>query len=234
MKDIFKKAYVSYVNHMVSNVDEYGNSFRHQTRKSQCESVIDSINERFNFDRIITLETGASQSYNDGLFGLFLGFASMYTNGNMYSVDINEEYVNRSITKFNESIPNLNYSAHVGDSVSYLKNIKEIPNLVHLDSWDFNLFDPFPSALHGWREFEAIQDKMESGSIIIIDDNWRKDTLLQWVFGNGESTDVSIKYPMIGKGAHIYQQAIENTIDWKLVGNHYDSHDCIKIIIQKN
>ena len=39
---------------------------------------------------------------------------------------------------------------------------------------------------------------------------------------------------MIGKGTHIYQQAIENRIDWKLIGNHYDTYDNIKIIIQKN
>ena len=234
MKQTFIKAYESYKEHMKNNVSDYDESFRHKDRRSQCESLINSLNDRFNFDKIITLETGASQSYDDGLYGLFLGFVSSYTDGRMYSVDINENYVNQSINKFNEVIPDLEYNAHVGDSVDYLKNIKEIPNLVHLDSWDFNLFDPFPSALHGWREFEAIEDKMESGSIIIVDDNWRNGTLLQWIFGDGTSTDVSINYPMIGKGVHIYQQALEGRINWKLIGNHYDVHNCMKIIIQKN
>ena len=234
MKNIFNKAYESYKNHMKNNVNDYDNTFRHQLRRKQCETLINSINDRFNFDKIITLETGTSQNYDDGLYGLFLGFVSLYTNGKMSSVDINEGYVKKSIQKFNEVIPDLDYTAHIGDSVNYLKNIEEIPNLVHLDSWDFNLFDPFPSALHGWMEFDAIQSKMESGSIIIIDDNWRKDTTLQWNYGNGTSTDVPIKYPMIGKGTHIYQQALTDRIGWKLIGNHYDTFDNIKIIIQKN
>jgi hypothetical protein len=83
-------------------------------------------------------------------------------------------------------------------------------------------------------EFDAIQSKMESGSIIIIDDNWRNNTLLQWNYSDGRSEDIPVKYPMIGKGTHIYQQAIMNRLDWKLIGNHYDTFDNIKIIIQKN
>jgi hypothetical protein len=44
---------------------------------------------------------------------------------------------------------------------------------------------------------------------------------------------MSIKYPMVDKGAHIYQYVLNNKTDWKLIGTHYDTHDNIKIIIQK-
>jgi hypothetical protein len=44
---------------------------------------------------------------------------------------------------------------------------------------------------------------------------------------------MKVNYPMIGKGAHIYQQVISGKTDWKLIGTHYDSANNIKIIIQK-
>jgi hypothetical protein len=37
--------------------------------------------------------------------------------------------------------------------------------------------NPLPCALHGWREFEAIESKMPIGSIIIIDDNSDDNTV---------------------------------------------------------
>ena len=42
--------------------------------------------------------------------------------------------------------------------VSFLQETNIVPNLVHLDSWDVNLKNPLPCALHGWREFVAIED----------------------------------------------------------------------------
>jgi hypothetical protein len=151
----------------------------------------------------------------------------------MMSVDISEEIVNTSKKIFNDVMPELNYSVNVGDSVSFLKNIEEIPNLVHLDSWDFNLFDILPCALHGWEEFKAIESKMSKGSIIVIDDNYPKDTNLQWVYTDGRVEKTTVTYPMIGKGAHVYQHVFGNSTNWKLIGTHYNSPNNIKIIIQK-
>ena len=238
MKNIFNKAYESYKNHMKNNVDDYDNTFRHQLRRKQCETLINSINDRFNFDKIITLETGTSQSYDDGLYGLFLGFVSLYTNGKMSSVDINEEYVKKSIQKFNEVIPDLEYTTHIGDSVSYLKNIKEVPNLVHLDSWDFNLFDPFPSALHGWMEFDAIRDKMPSGSICLVDDNYLKGSWVSWNWIDPEGNllsqeEIKVDYDIVGKGSLIYHWAQREETDWDLIGDHYQPGKNIKVILKK-
>ncbi len=233
MKKIFLEAYEFYTNHMRSVIDNYDNHTGHDDRRRQCQTVIDSINDDFNFDKIIILETGSSSSYNDGLFGLFLGYTALKTNGKMISVDISSDISKKSEKIFKSVIPELNYSLNVGDSVSFLNELEEIPNLVHLDSWDLNLFDILPSALHCWEEFKAIQSKMKKGSIIIIDDNFPKGTNLQWVYDDGRIATMTVNYPMIGKGAHIYQQVVSDKTDWKLIGTHYDSPNNIKIIIQK-
>jgi hypothetical protein len=233
MKQLFLEGYEEYLNHMRNVIPDYDNSIGHGTRRKQCQTLLDSINENFNFDKLIVLETGASSSYGDGLFGLFLGYVVKKTNGKMTSVDISSDTVDKSKVIFQQAIPELDYSIHVEDSVSFLKNIEEIPNFVHLDSWDFDLFNPLPCALHGWEEFKSIESKMESGSIIIIDDNYRQGTYIEWFHGNGKRDDDVVKYPMLGKGAHVYQHVLNNITDWVLIGSHYDTYDNIKIIIQK-
>jgi hypothetical protein len=233
MKQLFLEGYEEYVNHMRTIIPDYDNHSGHGDRRRQCQTLIDSLNNSFNFDKLIVLETGASSSYGDGLFGLFLGYVTQKTNGKMMSVDISEEIVNTSKKIFDDVIPELDYSVNVGDSVSFLKNIEEIPNLVHLDSWDFNLFDILPCALHGWEEFKAIESKMSKGSIIVIDDNYPKDTNLQWVYTDGRVEKTTVRYPMIGKGAHVYQHVFNNNTNWELIGTHYNSPNNIKIIIQK-
>ena len=233
MKQLFLEGYQDYLNHMREVIPDYDNSVGHGTRRKQCQTLIDSINDSFKFENIIFLETGASSSYGDGLFGLFLGYVAKKTGGKMISVDISPDITEKSKAIFKNAIPGLDYSIHVDDSVSFINGLEEIPNLVHLDSWDFNLFNPFPSALHGWEEFKSIESKMESGSIIIIDDNYRQGTYLEWFHNDGQRADDVNKYPMIGKGAHVYQHVLNNVTDWKLIGTHYDTHDNIKIIIQK-
>jgi hypothetical protein len=233
MKQLFLDAYGDYVNHMRTVIDDYDNHPGHGDRRRQCQTIIDSINDDFSFDKLVVLETGSSCNYNDGLFGLFLGYLTKKTNGKMISVDISSDISQRSKKIFDEVIPDLDYSVNVSDSVSFIKNLEVTPNLVHLDSWDFNLFDILPSALHGWEEFKAIESKMEKGSIIIIDDNYPKDTNMQWVYTDGRIEKTTVRYPMIGKGAHVYQYVFNNETNWKLIGTHYDSPNNIKIIIQK-
>jgi hypothetical protein len=233
IKNLFLGAYNEYLNHMRTVIPNYDMSIGHEIRRKQCQTLINSINDDFDFDKIVVLETGASANYWDGLFGLFLGFIAVKKENKMISVDISKDVVDKSNEIFNNVIPQLDYSSYVKDSVQFLKDNDEIPNLVHLDSWDFNLFDPFPSALHGWEEFKAIESKMSKGSIIIIDDNYRKDTYVQWFHADGREEHMAVPYPMVGKGAHIFQHVLNTNSNWKLIGNHYDTFDNIKIIIQK-
>ena len=103
---------------------------------------------------------------------------------------------------------------------------------------DLNILPPLVAKLT-WSHFielfplKSIESKMPKGSIIMIDDNYIKGTHVQWFYGDGREDAMSIKYPMVGKGAHIYQHVLNNETDWKLIGTHYDSYDNIKIIIQK-
>lgn len=233
MKQIFESAYSKFTDHLERKLNNYWEFFGYETRRLQCQSLINSLNDRFNFETLEIIETGVSQNYEDGAWGLFLGFAADLTNGKFDSVDINEQYINSSKEIFKEVIPNLNYNAYLEDSVTFLKNYNGEPNLVHLDSWDFDLKNPLPSSLHGWREFDAIKDKVPSGGIIIIDDNFRDNTSIAWTYPNGVVEDIVTTYPMNGKGALVYHYAISGTSDWELIGTHYDSHRNIKIIVQK-
>lgn len=233
MKNIFLESYIEYIEKLSKKLPNFWMLEGFESRRNQCKQFLSSINERFCFDQIICLETGASSNYDDGLFGLFLGIVVGKVGGEMHSVDISEDAVIKTKEIFTKEIPTLEYRPIVQDSIEYIKKIEYSPNLVHLDSFDFNILDPLPCALHGWREFEAIEEKVPSGGIIIIDDNYKYGTDLQWNFYNGIVENYFIQYPMLGKGAHVYQWVINNFTNWELIGNHYGDFENLKIIIQK-
>jgi len=234
MKEIIEESFNNYLIHMTTVVKNYMKDAGYKRRRDQFidfVNVFDSI--EFPFDKLVTVETGVSQNYDDGLAGLLFGFATEKTNGKMFSVDIDSNRLQKSSKIFSEVIPNLEYHIIQEDSVKFLSNLSVIPNLVHLDSWDLDLKNPFPSALHGWKEFMIIEPKMPSGSIILIDDNFLKGTRVQWNYSNGHSENIDITYPIIGKGAHVYQHVLSGDSDWKLIGDHYKAGPNIKIMIQK-
>jgi len=234
MKKIFEESYDKYINHMSSMVENYMEHTGHETRRRQCDDLVNVFdNIEFPFDELITVETGVSRGYDDGLVGLFLGFATEKTNGKMFAVDINEDRIQESSELFFNIIPQLQYQLVQSDSIKFLSNLPVVPNLVHLDSWDLDLKNPLPCALHGWKEFIAIEGKMPSGSIILIDDNYLKGTWVDWIYPNGESEKITIDYPIIGKGSHVYQHVLSGNSDWELIGNHYKVGTNIKIILQK-
>ena len=233
MKETFKESFEFYNDYMSRTQSDYWEHYSFEKRRSQIKTFINSINDNFNFEKLITIETGVSSDPRDGIFGLFLGYATSKTNGQMLSVDINEDRIKKNEILFKENIPELNHSTHQGDSVKFLENLEIIPNLIHLDSWDLDLKNPFPSALHGWREFVAIESKMPSGSIIIVDDNYINGTWVDWYYPNGITERITIEYPLIGKGANIFNFVLNNESNWKLIGEHYHIQDNIKIILQK-
>lgn len=211
--------------------------FRFENRISQAKSVLDAFNSNFNFEKIICIETGCSQEWDDGLFGLFLGRSVRESGGSFHSVDIVDSYNQKSREIFSKFIPDLDLYSQTIDSVEFLKNTEIVPNLVHLDSMDLDMSNPLPSALHGWEEFISIKDKMPSGSIIIVDDNYLQGTWVDWRITRGDGSQelkrYTVEYPIIGKGAHIYQWCQREDSDWKIIGDHYVSGPNIKIIIQK-
>jgi hypothetical protein len=207
-------------------------------RFRQLESMCEVLKSHFDKTPINFLETGTSQNFRDACFGIFFGFLVRETNGKFYTVDIDGERIEKSKKIFEKYLPNLNTKFYTEDSVSFCKSTQMTFNLIHLDSWDFDVKNPFPSALHGWREFETLRDKTEDGGIVIVDDNWMKGSYLQWVWRNNEgkivgSEKFDINYPIIGKGAHIYQY-VDSDDNWDLIGNHYNIGENVKVIIKKN
>lgn len=234
MKKIIEESFNNYLIHMQTMVKNYMIDEGYKRRRTQCVDFVNVFDKiEFPFDKLVTVETGVSQSYDDGMVGLLLGFATEKTNGEMFSVDIDSDLLQKSVKIFSETIPNLQYHVFQGDSVKFLKNLSTTPNLVHLDSWDLNLKDPFPAALHGWNEFKAIEGKMSSGSIILIDDNFLKGTSVQWFYPDGHEEHIGITYPIIGKGTHVYQHVLEGNSDWELIGDQYVVGDNFKIMLQK-
>ena len=153
----------------------------------KMHTLVECLSEHFDFDEINLIETGVSGCLDYGLFGLFFAHVVDQYDGQMHSVDLNYESCLSSENIFKSELPNLTYKTYCQDSVEFLKNPPIIPNIIHLDSYDFQLFNPFPSALHVWKEFKAIEHLMPKGSIIIIDDNWKQDTILQWIQNEEET-----------------------------------------------
>lgn len=206
-------------------------TFRETQRIIQANTLI-SVFQDFPFKNVNLIETGVSGYADYGMFGLILGYIVNQTNGKMVAVDLDCNSCDNSEKIFKEEYPNLKYKTYCKDSLDFLKEPPFIPNVVHLDSYDFNLYNPFPSALHAWKEFKLIEEKMETGSLIIIDDNWIYNTYLEWFIG-GEEKHKVIEYPIVGKGANIYNEVINKMTNWELVGDHYNTHDNIKVIIRK-
>tara|TARA_R110002153_G_C13110411_1_gene477604 strand:- start:14 stop:724 length:711 start_codon:yes stop_codon:yes gene_type:complete len=202
-----------------------------KNRIEQLDKITNILREHFRFDCVNCIETGGSQKWEDGMVGYYFANLSNNTHGEFTSVDIDPNLNSKIHQAYYNIDPDLKINHITDDSLNLLKNPPYVPNLVHLDSWDVNLNDPFPSALHGWREFEAIESIMPVGSIIIIDDNWYKGMWVQWnTWKDNKIIDnikLDITYPCIGKGAHIYQYLLPGDKNWKILDADY------KLVIQK-
>lgn len=206
-------------------------------RYNQSQDVYKALNDHFYFDKVECIETGASSNLEDGCFGLYLAKIAESTGGLYHSVDIYKDIMDKSVDIFNNYIPGFIINYNISDSIKFLEEYSGSPNLVHLDSFDLDLTNPIPSMLHCWLEFVAIRDKMPSGSIIIIDDNFFKNSWVSWniMFNNkytGESKIINIDYDIIGKGSLVYHWCKKENSDWYLISNDRIGEN-VKVIIKK-
>lgn len=216
---------------------QYENSNYYNHERVKEAGVVDAIlKEHFKLDRLECIETGCTSNTYDN-FGLYLlDFIEEKGGGSFSTVDINPDL----IAKSRELLGN-RASFHCGDSIEFLQSYSGSPTLIHLDSWDLNAVDPMPSMLHCWLEFNAIKEKMPSGGIVMIDDNYFKDTQISWhTYQNGveiEKRDVVFEAEVVGKGSLIYHWIKNYKTDWILIGDRYSSVKCghtnAKIIIKK-
>jgi hypothetical protein len=102
---------------------------------------------------------------------------------------------------------------HSGESVAYLKSLTDHPppglefvDLLYLDSYDVDLEDPLPSAIHHLKELAAISPMISSKTLVVIDDS--PFSLVGVPDGNGSIK--LIRPPKIGgKGQLIAEYAIQ-------------------------
>jgi hypothetical protein len=221
---------------MSKSLDFFKQHIDNPIRIKQAEILDLILEEHFNFNYVECIETGCTHGgYED--FGIYLGHFCQEKGGKISTVDIIPESIEKSKFFYENLFPGILVNFHVGDSVEYLNSYSGNPNLVHLDSWDLEIPNPVPSMLHGWLEFSAIKDKMPSGSICVIDDNYFNGTIVYWnIFYEGslaETKTVDINYDVIGKGALPYHWVKNYKTDWELIGNHYQSGDNVKLIFKK-
>ena len=118
-------------------------------------------------------------------------------------------------------------SAHLGDSVEFIKSINYKVDAAYLDSYDIDWLNYEGSAQHGKNEFEALLPKLNDRSIVLIDDTpsiphflpWRGDTF------NTVKDIFEITNVMPGKGCYI-EEVLEKNKDkyrWTKVLNQYQA-----------
>jgi hypothetical protein len=91
-------------------------------RKNQLECVFKVLQENLQFKKLEVIETGASQNFGDGCFGIFFGKLAILSGGIFHSVDIDPGVVEKSKKMFDEILGQEKISHHIGDSVSFLKD----------------------------------------------------------------------------------------------------------------
>lgn len=221
-------------------VDRYKNRLQQMNgrpeRSNQADSILKVLIKNFKTEGPINIiETGASQDWNDGMMGLMFAKISQETGGKMWMVDIDQTIIEKSKEIFGQQgITCVEFI--VQDSVDFLKSFNDKVDIIHLDSWDLDLMNPFPSALHGWREFDTIKDKITNNTIVIVDDNFLDGTWVDWnhmINGEFVSTErVTISYPCVGKGSHIWWWVQQPENGWKLLSENTAGQN-IKVICKK-
>lgn len=205
-------------------------------RSTQADSILKVLEKNFKVEGPINIiETGASHKGDDGMMGLLFARISQETGGRMWMVDIDESIIEHAKQVFGqEGIDCVTFV--VGDSVKFLEQFDGEVHIIHLDSWDLNLFDPMPSALHGWREFISIKDKLSSDTIVIVDDNYLAGTWVDWnhtTNGHIVRTErVTINYPCVGKGSHIWWWVQQPENGWDLLSENIAGQN-VKVICKK-
>jgi hypothetical protein len=112
------------------------------------------------------LESGIASAGTQSTY-LFNEFVRKY-GGRFWSVDINGELVKRHAGNMCPAT-----SLICEDSVSFFTkwvNKNEAADVVYLDSWDLDFYNPNPSGVHGLNEYRALVPAFKTDSLLLIDD----------------------------------------------------------------
>jgi hypothetical protein len=114
------------------------------------------------------IETGSSAWGTDSS-RLFDSYVATF-GGRFWSVDLRLQPMLKLKKQMSKSS-----SMSCDDSVRFLKrwidqHSLDKADLVYLDSWDLDISDPLPAAIHGLKEFLAISPALRKGSLLLVDD----------------------------------------------------------------
>lgn len=117
---------------------------------------------------LMILETGIASAGTQSTY-LFNEYVRKY-GGRFWSVDINNNLVKSHQQNMCPATTLI-----CDDSVNFLQNWANIHkdrkvDVVYLDSYDLDWYDPIPSATHGLKEYKAILPVLRPGSLMLIDD----------------------------------------------------------------
>ena len=177
------------------------------------------------FDRPVgILETGCVRDGQNwtktgGSTILFDTYAKYHSGSVVYTIDLDPE-----ATSACRNLVGSNVKIHTGDSVAYLRNFADAPpadfpflDLLYLDSYDVDLREPGPSALHHLKEIAAITPLIRVETLVALDDS----PLEIYGFGEGDKFTVSATPRIGGKGKYIAEYAEQ-------VGatQHFSAYQC--------
>jgi hypothetical protein len=162
----------------------------------------------------VIVETGTSAWGTDST-RLWARYVQKY-GGELWSVNLRREASERLRGQLKGNVHLV-----VGDSVEFLHGAKyPKADLYFLDSWDIDWSDPDPAAHHGYKEFQAIQNSLKIGDIVIIDDTPRDysflpNSIITYLEDGRLETDL-----MPGKGALVFQE-IHNDPKYLILYHEY-------------
>lgn len=122
--------------------------------------------EMVNLKNPMILETGIASAGTNSTY-LFDAYVRKY-GGFFWSVDINQHLVD--IHKGNMCPAT---KLICDDSVSFINKWSEFHNkvdVIYLDSWDLDFYNPIPSGNHGLAEYNALKKCIHKDTLLLIDD----------------------------------------------------------------
>ena len=195
----FKKFKVITPSDIVLNHFRYWSSLDHPNRKA-FEIVIAELNGA----PASIVETGTSAWGTDST-RLWDNYVTHY-GGSFHSVDIRSEPARRLKGQVGKRTRLV-----TSDSVNFLKLLPAGHiDVFFLDSWDVDWFNPLESAVHGLKEFHAITPKLNSGSILFVDDTPISQDWLPHKFQESTQKFENEYGVFPGKGAFILKELKEN------------------------
>jgi hypothetical protein len=122
--------------------------------------------EMENIKTPIILESGIASAGTNSTY-LFDAYVKKY-GGFFYSVDINNSLVENNKGNMCPAT-----QLFCEDSVSFFTNWgknNDMANVIYLDSWDLDFYNPTPAGRHGLAEYKALMPVIKKDTLLLVDD----------------------------------------------------------------